>query len=174
MLIGLTGPSGSHKTSIAKHLVKAHGFVRLHAGRPVKRAVQAFGLTKTHTDGKLKDNPTMLLGGAAPRDLMEAVGNAVHEAAPHATSMILQRRVQKRLAKGQAVVVDGVRSPVEAATLKRMGGVIVRADNGSVPDPEKPMDRRQATVASEYTIDTSGSKQQRKAAADRMIADLRS
>jgi hypothetical protein len=146
----------------------------LHAGRPVKRAAQAFGLTKEHTDGKLRETPTMMLGGAAPRDLMEAIGDGTHQAAPHATSQILQRRVAKRLAKGQAVVVDGVRTPVEAATLKRMGGVIVRTDNGSTPDPEKPMDRRQATVPSEYTVDTSGAKNARKAAADRMIADLRS
>jgi len=40
MLIGITGPSGSQKTAVAKHLVKAHGFTRLHAGTPVKKAVR--------------------------------------------------------------------------------------------------------------------------------------
>ena len=51
MFIGSDRPSGSHKTAIAKRLEKAHGFTRIHAGRPVKNAVRAFELTKAQTDG---------------------------------------------------------------------------------------------------------------------------
>jgi dephospho-CoA kinase len=175
MLIGITGHSGSHKTDVAKHLCKAHGFTRLHAGTPVKKAVRVLGgLGKAQTDGKLRDNPTLRLGGASPRDLMEAVGDATHQAAPNATSVVLQRRVQKRLSAGQSVVVDGVRSPVEAATIKRMGGSIVRADNGGEPDPSKPMDRRQAGIVADQSVDTSGEKDAVKAATDQMLVDLRS
>jgi cytidylate kinase len=152
MLIGLTGPSGSRKTAVVKRLEEAHGFTRIHAGRPVKDAVRAFGLTKAQTDGDLRDTPTMLLGGAAPRNIMEAYGDGTHEAAPNATSVVLQQRIAEHMSQGKAVVVDGVRSPVEAATIKRLGGVIVRADKGTAPDPEKPMDRRQATVKAEYTV----------------------
>ena len=86
MFIGSDRPSGSHKTAIAKRLEKAHGFTRIHAGRPVKNAVRAFELTKAQTDGDLRDTPTMRLGGAAPRNNMEAWGDGTREAAPHATS----------------------------------------------------------------------------------------
>ena len=175
MLIGITGHSGARKTDVCKHLCKAHGFTRLHAGAPVKKAVRTLaGLSKEQTEGKLRDTPTLRLGGAAPRDLMEAIGDATHSAAPNATSGVLQRRVQKRLAAGKSVVVDGVRSPVEAATIKRMGGHVVRADDGGLHDPGKPMDRRQAGVQADMSVDTSGKKKALKAATDQMLVDLRS
>jgi hypothetical protein len=175
MLIGVTGPSGSHKTDVAKHLCKAHGFCRIHAGTPVKRGVRTMAsLTKAQTDGKLRDSATMRLGGAAPRDLMEAVSDATHTVAPNLTSVVLQRRVQKRLAAGKSVVVDGVRSPVEAATIKRMGGNVVRADDGGEPDQSKPMDRLQAGIVADQSVDTSGEKDAVKAATDQMLVDLHS
>ncbi len=175
MLIGVTGPSGSSKTKIAKRLQKAHGFSRMHAGRPVKRMMRAgFGLTKEQTDGKLRDVPTMRLGGAAFRDGSEAVGKAVHDAMPHATSVEMVRRVQKRLAAGQSVVVDGVRSPVEAAAIRKMGGMIVRADDGSArgTDSSMPMDDMQWSVSPvDYTLDTSD-ENSIGAKCDAMVADM--
>jgi dephospho-CoA kinase len=175
MLIGLTGPSGSYKTQVAKHLERAHGFARIHAGRPVKKGLRAgFDMTREQMRRAGKDQPTMMLGGAAPRDMLEGAGAAYHQAAPHATSVVLERRVAKRVAQGKHVVVDGVRSPVEAETLQRMGGHIVRCDNGKPLDPEKPMDRMQAQVKSSATIDTSSSKKaDRKIATDYALSDLR-
>jgi hypothetical protein len=115
----------------------------------------------------------MRLAGANTRELHEAVSEAMHAAAPELTAMRLQRRVAKCMGKGKNCVVDGVRSPLEAATLQRMGGMIVRADNGKPADPAKPMDRMQATVKECYTIDTSAGKKARRGAVDSMVNDLR-
>ena len=168
MIIGLTGPAGSQKTFVSKHLKKQHGFARIHAGMPVKKGMNVgFGLTPEQA----KDLPTVKLGGAAPRAPLEAFGNAVHEQAPMATSAVMRPRIARRVAKGQHVVVDGVRSPMEAETIRQMGGKIVRADNGTPFDGRKPMDMRSATIHTDYTIDTSGDKKDRKAACDRMFAD---
>jgi dephospho-CoA kinase len=174
MILGITGNSGSKKSSVAKQLARAHGFDRIHAGMPLKRAMRkGLGLTKAQTDGDLRERPTMQLGGVEPRQLMEATSDAWHKAAPHATSVVMQRRVAKRMAKGHSVVVEGVRSPVEAAMLKHMGGTILRCDNGSSPDPSKPMDKLAAAIKVDYTIDTSGKKSERKAAVDKMLQDIR-
>jgi hypothetical protein len=173
MIIGITGPSGSRKTSVVKHLARRHGFASLHAGQPVKKAMRVgFKLGRAHTSGNAKDHATQLLGGAVVRDAMEASGHGIHQAAPKATSVVLQRRVAKRAAAGRDVVVDGIRSPVEAAMVRRLGGVIVRADNGKDPDPNKPLDLMQATIKADQSVDTSGKKKARKAAADQMLADL--
>jgi hypothetical protein len=173
MIVGLTGPSGSRKTQVAKHLERAHGFARIHAGAPVKAAIRAAaGMTRDQVRST-KHSKTMMLGGADSRELHEAVSVAVHSTAPDLTAMKMGQRVAQLTAQGKHVVVDGVRSPVEAAMLQRMGGVVARADNGKPMDPEKPMDRMQATVKSSYTIDTSsGKKADRQTAADRMLDDL--
>jgi hypothetical protein len=172
MLVGITGPSGSKKTFVARHLVKRHGFSMIHAGACVKEGMRAgFGLNRADVDGKGRDAPSLKLGGVAPRGPLEGFGNAVHDQAPLATSAVMRPRIARRVAKGMDVVVDGVRSPVEAETIRQMGGRIVRADNGTPFDGRKPMDMRSATIHTDYTIDTSGSKKARKAACDRMFAD---
>jgi hypothetical protein len=174
MIVGLTGPSGSRKTQVAKHLQRAHGFARIHAGAPVKAAIRAAaGMTREQVRAT-KNGSTMMLAGADNRDLHEAVSAAVHGAAPELTAHKMQSRVAQLAAQGKHVVVDGIRSPVEAAALQRMGGIIARADNGQPLDPQKPMDRMQAAVMSSYTIDTSsGKKADRQTAADRMLDDVR-
>lgn len=159
LLIGLVGPSGSHKTKASKHLAKAHDFKRIHAGEPVKLALRkGFRLKKKQTAKKAKDQPTLKLGGATPRAALEATGDGIHDVAPHATSRIMQKRIVKRLAKGHSVVVDGVRTPEEADTIHRLGGSLVRVNNGKDPDPRKPMDMRQKDMKCDAEIDSSQGK----------------
>lgn len=173
MLLGLTGPSGSHKTVVARHLAKRHGFKRMHAGMPIKRGLRAgFGLDKAHTAGAAKDRPTMLLGGATPRAAMEAMGTGIHEVAPSATSAVMVQRIARRLGKGQHVVVDGIRSQEEAATLRKMGGKLIRVNNGGGINPRLPMDKRQADLKADHELDSSGSKKDLRAAADKLLAAL--
>jgi hypothetical protein len=174
MLVGLTGPSGAKKTLAAKHLERRHGFVRLHAGEPVKAGVRdGFGLTKKETKGKGKDRPSGKLGGASPRAVMEAYGAGLHAVAPTATAMHLHRRVAKLLAAGKSVVVDGVRGEHEAAAIKKMGGQIWRLDNGKKPNDSLPMDQRQKAVKADATIDSSsGDKELIRANVDRQVAKL--
>jgi hypothetical protein len=42
---------------------------------------------------------------------------------------------------------------------------------GTPFDGRKPMDMRSATIHTDYTVDTSGEKKDRKAACDRMFVD---
>jgi dephospho-CoA kinase len=64
MLLGICGPSGSHKSSLTRYLKSAYGFKRIHSGKPIKKAArQGFGLPKPLVAGKAKDMPTDRLGG---------------------------------------------------------------------------------------------------------------
>lgn len=175
MLVGLVGPSGSMKTQVAKHLENMHGFERMHMGMPVKAAVRAMtGMTKEMMGRPGKDMPTMKLGGKTPRDMMEAVGMAMHQTSPDLTANQMESRIHQAMAQGKNnIVVDGIRSPREAAMMRRMGGMIVRCDNGmEMASMAMPMDRMQNDIQQNYTLDTSGpTKMERCAKADQMLRD---
>ena len=138
--------SGAHKSVAAKHLRDAWAYKKIHAGQPIKDAVQVAGaLTAEQMKGKGKDRPAPQLGGATPRDLLEAVGFGTHLAAPGTTARALHKRLAQHTAQGHSVAVDGVRDPTEEAVIRAMGGQIWRMDNGKDPNPKWPMDKRQRT-----------------------------
>lgn len=159
MLIGLTGASGSHKTAAAKRLAKAHGFVRIHAGQPVKDAVRlGLGLGRFDTEKKGKDKPNMRLRGKKPRHVLETVSAALHATVPQFTADVLARKLRKHVAAGRHVVIEGVRQQAEADQIRRMGGKLWRLDNGEGHDPALPTDRMQAQLLADAVIDSSGDK----------------
>lgn len=159
MIIGLTGPSGAHKTAAARRLARAHGFKRLHAGQPVKDAVRlGMGLRRRDTERKGKDQPNARLRGTTPRVVLEATSAAWHATAPRFTADELGRRLREHVAAGRHVVVEGVRQQAEADQIRRMGGKIWRMDNGAAHDPTLPMDRLQAAIQADAVIDSRGDK----------------
>jgi hypothetical protein len=171
MIIGFTGPSGARKTAAAKRLAAAWGFERIHAGEPIKAAVrQGYGLSRRQLRGKAKDRPAAQLGGATPRDLLEATGLGTHLSAPGTTAIALHKRLMQHVAKGNSVAIDGVRDEMEAAVIRGMGGMIWRMDSGKPPNPRFPMDKRQVSLGADATIDSSsGSKSDIHQAVDRQM-----
>jgi rhodanese-related sulfurtransferase len=171
LLIGLTGPSGAHKSVAAKRL-KKHGFVAIHAGDPVRDGVAAgHGLSQKDVKGKGKDRPNAKLAGAMPRAVMEAAAIGLHTVAPHATAQRVRKLASQHLMAGRSVVVDGVRSQHEAAAIKAMGGQVWRMDNGKGPNPNLPMDKRQAEVQADRMVDSSGSKSEVKGNVDQALME---
>lgn len=172
MIIGLTGPSGSHKTVVAKHLSRNYGFDKYHAGTPIKQAARrGFGLTKEQVSGEGKDRPAPQLGGAHPRHALEALGVATHTAAPHATASALHKKILKSTLKGRSIVVDGIRSPQEEAVVRKLGGTMWKADNGKGPNKDLPMDKRSEEVKADQRVDTSsGDKAAIRSNIDQMMS----
>lgn len=172
-LIGLTGPSGSRKTVAAKRLAKRYGFQRIHAGEPIKHGVQkGFNLSNSQVRGKRKDVPAPELGGASPRMVLEPFGTAVHLAAPRATSTILHKKVVRRLSRGKSVVVDGIRTGVEANAIRQMGGKVLRLYNGKEPNSDLPLDVKQASIQADHTIQHDGSKSDVRNKVDQYMMSL--
>jgi hypothetical protein len=172
MIIGVTGASGSGKTVVTKHLRKRHGFQRIHAGKPVKDAMRAGWpqLTKDDVGGDQRiDEPHAAFGGVAPRTVSDAVSNAVHETAPRATALALGKRLDKLA--GKDVAVDGVRSPHEAAAIRRRGGVVVRVTRGNgKADPQLQMDQLAATIEPDHELRRPAAKG--KDGKDKLRADV--
>lgn len=178
-IIGVVAPSGSGKTVVSKHLEKRHGFARIHAGKPVKDAMRAAfpALTKNDVGGDDRiDEAHAAFGGVPTRTVSDAVSAAVHEAAPKATAIALGKRLDGL--GGKDVVVDGVRSPHEAAAIRKRGGKILRVTRGSgKPDPELAMDRMQDGVDHDFEIrrpaaKEKGGKKKLRAEVDKIVGEL--
>jgi hypothetical protein len=146
--------------------------LRVHAGQPVKDGVRkGLGLTRADVDGKRKDERNAQLGGAAARLALEAFGNGLHAVAPKATSIALKRQIGAHVAAGRDVVVDGLRTPVEAETIKAMGGEVWRAENGTKPDRDLPTDHMQAKIKADRTVDMSGGKKESRGRVDAALME---
>ncbi len=70
-LIGLTGPAGSGKDSVADVLCRDHGFVRYEFARPLKAMLAAIGVDAN--DRATKELPHPLFG-KSPRRMAQTLG----------------------------------------------------------------------------------------------------
>lgn len=158
-IIGFVGWSGAGKSAAVNLLIARRGFVRLHAGQAVKRAIVAgWGLSDRQVDGDLRDVPAAELGGIIPRYFLEEIGRAATDAAPLATGLELKRRIDRVMKDSVAkIVVDGIRRQSETDAVRNSGGMIIRIEGRAALDADKPMDVIQAAITADAMIDNNGS-----------------
>lgn len=127
-VIGLSGFAGSGKTTAAKHLVEAHGFVTVKFAGPLKAMMRALGLGEREIEGDLKEVGHHLLGHKTPRYAMQTLGTEWGRAhfGEGFWVNLARERVLEILGTGGRVVIDDVRFPNEAATIKDLGGAVLR------------------------------------------------
>lgn len=75
-LIGLTGPAGCGKDTVAQILCDTQEFRRIALAEPIRRGiVNMFGIPMGHlTDRELKEQPLAELCGKSPRQAMQTLG----------------------------------------------------------------------------------------------------
>ncbi len=134
VIVGLSGKRGSGKDALSKKLAPL-GWVRVSFADELKRRVRKdFKLSKEHTDGKLKEQPTKYVNAEGKvlttRDIMGLCGTYFRAVDP----MFWVKQVFKRLdvkSKKNVVkklVITDVRFPNEARFLRKNGAVIVRIE----------------------------------------------
>jgi hypothetical protein len=138
--IALCGLAGSGKSTAADYFVSRHGYKRLSYAAPIKRMMRALlieagaSLVETieMTDGKLKELPTSYLCGHSTRYAMQTLGT---EFGRNIIGQDIWRRILlNKVSEFPRVVVDDLRFPNEAESLKAEGFIIVRiirADSGT-------------------------------------------
>lgn len=75
-LIGLTGPAGCGKDTVARFLCDTQEFRQISLAEPIKLGIVAmFGIPMEYlTDRELKEQPLKILGGKSPRQVMQTLG----------------------------------------------------------------------------------------------------
>ncbi len=134
-LIGLAGPAGCGKDTVAQILCDTQEFRRISLADPIRQGIfTMLGIPEEHlTDRELKEQPMAELCGKSPRQAMQTLGtewgrNCID---PHLWLKVAERKVEyiRRLsATGNAcingIVISDIRFPGEAKWLREQGGSI--------------------------------------------------
>lgn len=128
-LIGISGPMGSGKTTVAGYLRSNHGFIVYKFAQPLRMMLGSLLWSACMTDvesyleGDKKDQPCEGLNGHTPRHAMQTLGTEWGR--NHLGKDIWVEIAKMRLhgVKGR-VVFDDVRFENEATMIRQMGGKV--------------------------------------------------
>ena len=135
MLLGLTGPAGCGKDSVANHLQREHAFTPTSFAAPLKNACQyLFGLSHDEvTDRELKEK-TIPFWGLSPRQIMQRFGTEAMKVTFGDEFWVKSwLRTYQKFGTTDHVVVSDVRFEEEAAQIRAMGGRIVHITRNNNP-----------------------------------------
>jgi hypothetical protein len=146
MIIGIVGNIGEGKDTIADYLVNQHNFKRESFAGTLKDAVSAvFGWDRAMLEGQTKDSrewreqgdqwwsDKLNMPNLTPRLVLQLWGTEVGRRSFHDDIWIASLENKLRNIDTDVVISD-CRFPNEFATIKNLGGIIVRVKR--YPDPE--------------------------------------
>ena len=125
MIIGLTGPKSSGKTSVAKVLEGVYGFSRRSFSSPIKGMLETMGVPiKYLYDPDYKETTVPGFGKSA-REMMQSLGSEWGRAlvSRDVWCKALERRIE---GAREDIVVDDLRFPNECAMIHALKGVVVK------------------------------------------------
>jgi len=173
-IIGLVGRKGSGKSLVAKRLAETHDFTVVPFAKPLKDMLRAIGLDDVHLTGSLKEKPCPLLLGRTPRWAMQSLGTEWGRDLIHPDLWVHLWR-EAALRARSSVVADDVRFVNEAATIRRLGGILVRVVR-DIPDDPSP-DSHASETGTEFIIcssqlENNGTVEQLAAGVDRLCSAI--
>lgn len=147
-LIGLTGPAGCGKDTVAQILCDTQEFRRISLADPIRQGLLTMlGIPEEHlTDRELKEQPMIELCGKSPRQAMQTLGtewgrNCID---PHLWLKVAERKmayIRAMTAGGNAcingIVISDIRFPGEAKWLREQGGSIWHIRRTNNPNSTK-------------------------------------
>lgn len=155
-IVGITGYKESGKSTAAKFLISNHGYIRRPFAGPLKNMLAVLGLSLTHLDGELKEEPCDILLGVTPRRAMQTLGTEWGKDMIHPDLWVEQWRIN--VAKiATLVIADDLRFPNEAAALQKMGGIIVRVNRHGVVTSNHPSETSVDLIKPDRVITNDGS-----------------
>jgi len=134
-LIGLTGPAGCGKDTVARIICDTQEFIQISLAEPIRRGIsEMLGISiETFTGRELKEKPLAQYGNKTPRQLMQTLGT---EWGRNCVDLniwlnVAQQRINhiNRIAQNgdtyiAGIVISDIRFPGETKWLRDQGGTI--------------------------------------------------
>lgn len=167
-LVGLIGPAGAGKTTVANMLRERHAYMVLSMADPMKDMLGALlsGLGLGHEwmeDRQLKEAPIPIIG-VSYRKLAQTLGTewGRDRIDPALWVRLCAHKVKElRSVHQECIVVHDVRFANEAGMIRQSGGHLVRVNRQveALPDGRSahPSEQWQATAQADHLILNSGS-----------------
>lgn len=156
-IIGLAGPEGSGKTTVANMLVERYGYEHEPFAKPLKDMMVALGVPPKYVFGSKEDKeaPLDILCGRSARYAMRTLGT---EWGRDLISPNFWVHHWKRRAYGRLVVVDDVRFENEVVAIEELHGLVIRIEGRGKDSGEHPSDmasqlKVHAVVQNDGTLD---------------------
>ena len=165
-LIGLIGPAGAGKTTVAEMLRERHGYMVVSLADPIRDMLGGLlrGLGLGHEwmeDRALKEKPMPIIG-MSYRVLAQTLGTEWGRERDPAlwVRLCAHRLAELRGAHQESVVVHDVRFANEGGMIRQAGGVLVRVNRqvDALPDGRSAhvSEQWQATARADHLILNSG------------------
>ncbi|MBR0867323.1 hypothetical protein ACVIWV_005754 [Bradyrhizobium diazoefficiens] len=160
IVIGLKGFIGSGKTTVARHLIERHGFVRGRFAGALKDMLRAY-LRYRHCDeatiermieGDLKEQPSPWLGGKSPRHAMEGLGGLWGRDHMGSDFWIGTETDKLYIETPHRVVFEDVRHANEGEAIDRMGGWVVEIVRPGLIPQEHRTEKAQVEVKAHRSV----------------------
>lgn len=135
-LIGLVGPAGAGKDSVADVLCRDHGFVRYEFARPIKAMLAAIGVDAY--DRSIKESPHPIFG-VSPRRMAQTLGTEWGRTwvDPDIWLLLAAQFLYSHDRPDGKVVITDCRFKNEAAFIAGRGGDIWHVDRPGVAPVER-------------------------------------
>lgn len=162
MIIGLLGQAGAGKTTAAEMLAKSLGkqTLVLSVAAPIKSMLLGLGLQPQDFDRKTKEKPIGWVG-ASPRHLMQTLGDWGRGVNQSLWVNIAETRMSTALLSGVPdIIVDDIRTPLEAALIRKFNGVLIRIERPNLQAQAHVTERGASLIDADHTIQNIGSLEQ--------------
>lgn len=143
-VIGIMGPLGAGKSTVAKLLVEKHEVHRMRMAGPLKQMLKDLllrrGVSVTDVErmieGDMKQDPSPMFSGQSPRWAMQSLGTewARKCISPNfwVECIIDQIEAIEKLNPNVVIVIDDIRFPNEVKMIEDLGGEIWRVTGRSL------------------------------------------